>query len=119
MKKIILAASILLAQIALANQTLPLECDMNKKNSKIAITVNSGDEVKVIGHEFMSGHRWVSLDGLESETTSPAPIGGRSTVEFTIQTRNQNERTKTYKFEFKRSWENKIVSKCSVSVTRN
>lgn len=118
MKILILTVSIIMAQMTLAAQNPPLECNMVKSKTELEVTVDSGSVVLVDGHEFISGHRWISLDGLKAKIIKLAELGSTNTVEFKIATRNQNERTKTYNFVYKRPWENQIISECNVTITK-
>lgn len=112
-----LAVSVLFAQTTLAAVNPSLECDKDRSVNELEATVDSGSVVLVNGHEYMSGHQWVSLDGYRPKIISPAEMGRTNTVQFKIRTKNQSKRTKIYKFVYKRPWEDTIVSECNVTVT--
>ncbi len=94
-----------------------LECDMSALEKNLSTIVIKGSEIFIEGHEFISGHQWISIDGLESEIVEQAELGTTNTVVFVIKTADQQDTTKTYKFVYMRPWETEVLSNCNVKVT--
>jgi len=117
MKSLAFISFLFLAQNVLA--ATRVECPLYKPKTELSVNVTSGDVVEVQGHEFISGHRWMSLDSLEAKMLEPAKVGSTNTIAFFIDTKNQNERSKTYMFQYKRPWETTALSECNVTVVRN
>ncbi|MFL5784857.1 MAG: hypothetical protein ACJ76H_09630 [Bacteriovoracaceae bacterium] len=93
-----------------------VECHPENPHAAYSLSVFPDELVKVETHAFISGHVWSSIDHLEGVITEPAQIGGLNTVEFVIDTKEQNSKKKTYHFILKRPWESEIVSKCDITV---
>jgi hypothetical protein len=93
-----------------------VECLPQNPHSVYSLKIPHGELVKVETHAFISGHIWSSKDQIEGVITEPAQVGGLNSVEFLIDTKEQNAKKKTYHFILKRPWENEIVAKCDVTV---
>lgn len=120
MKSILCAFVLLSASAALANP-IPegaLVCDLDQPQSVLTAKANANETVNVYGHERITGHRWVSEEGLQATVLVPAKMGSVDTVVFSIDLRHQQEDSKTYSFMYKRPWESKPAAECMVTIEK-
>jgi hypothetical protein len=93
-------------------------CSPGNPTTELAAKVKSGSIVQVLAYEFISGHLWTSEDGIERKLIKPAKMGGTATIQFLIDTGNQQTPSKAYSFILKRPWEPNAVSTCKVTVLK-
>lgn len=92
-----------------------IACDFQNKIEKHELTVVNGALVNVVmASNPSTGYSWVSGEGLESEFTLNSDVVGSGGVEkFELPLLAEVNK---FTFTYKRSWENRAVSKCTIIV---
>lgn len=116
MKFSLLFLVIILSRNLYSQENPKVLCDLNQSSSQLTVKLELSATLHVQAHEYMSGYRWKSEQGLQRTVIVGNDLGSVNTVEFLIDEKLQNSRSQTYTFVLKRSWESHVISTCRVTV---